>query len=39
MNLRKVDRISMIGWSTGTPRAGGLAKVKRNLVCSLNSTY
>ncbi len=25
MDLRKVDRVSLIGWSTGAPRAGGFA--------------
>src|SRR5262245_28408418 len=32
MDLRKVDRISMIGWSTGTPRAGGFAAMHPDKV-------
>jgi pimeloyl-ACP methyl ester carboxylesterase len=35
MNLRKVERISMIGWSTGTPRAGGFAAMHPDKVDKL----
>ena len=35
MDLRKVERISMIGWSTGTPRAGGFAAMHPDKVDKL----
>ena len=35
MDLRKVKRISMIGWSTGTPRAGGFAAMHPEKVDKL----
>ena len=35
MDLRKVDKISMIGWSTGTPRAGGFAAMHPDKVDKL----
>ena len=35
MDLRKVERISMIGWSTGTPRAGGYAAMYPDKVDKL----
>ncbi len=35
MDLRKVERISLIGWSTGTPRAGGFAAMHPDKVDKL----
>jgi pimeloyl-ACP methyl ester carboxylesterase len=35
MELRKVDKISLIGWSTGTPRAGGFAAMHPDKVDKL----
>lgn len=35
MDLRHVDRVSLIGWSTGTPRAGGFAAMHPEKVDKL----
>lgn len=35
MELRKVDRVSLIGWSTGAPRAGGFAALHPDKVDKL----
>ena len=35
MALRKVDRVSLIGWSTGAPRAGGFAALHPDKVDKL----
>lgn len=35
MALRQVDRISLVGWSTGTPRAGGFAAMHPEKVDKL----
>ena len=34
-DLRKVDKISLVGWSTGTPRAGGYAAIHPERVDKL----
>lgn len=35
MDLRKVERVSLIGWSTGAPRAGGFAALHPDKVDKL----
>ncbi len=35
IDLRQVDRISLVGWSTGTPRAGGFAAMHPEKVDKL----
>jgi pimeloyl-ACP methyl ester carboxylesterase len=35
MDLRQVDRVSLVGWSTGTPRAGGFAAMHPEKVDKL----